>query len=564
MWRKKWWLLIAVVMVGCSGEKPEHNTRVSQASHPEVSLSGSNFEIDTDANLKLDDPAPSKDWASVTEDRKTDLATGQTDDSFGQGTKEDTAVPSVVSGQIPNNKSDLLTFGVYQEVTSATFVHMFWHRVQEPTGTTNMDFEFNQSRTLSANNKTPIRTAGDLLIQYDLAQGGVNPILSLSTWLTTAPPGCGGPQEPSCCEAGNTLPCWSPKIALNGAEAGTPKAAGSINTSAIPAADSDGLATGDGSVSPRTFGEASVNFTEALQNVTGCTTFGSVYLKSRASDSFTAAVKDFIAPVDVNITTCGSVSIIKTDDAGNALNGAQFSLYTDNAPVGGTRGAEDTLTNPELKCTTAGSGTCTIINVPFGEYWVVETSTPAGYGTAADQHVSVTSTTPNPTALTFVDPRLRGAIKITKVAKHASADGGSMPLAGVDFTVNGETKTTDANGIVCFDNLLFGNYTVHEVTEPGYAAVDDTTVTVDNAATCAGSPYAGEAITVNNTPLTNITCSAASQVTGATRSHISCTGPGGAIAPDPADSTPDAYDDISETYKNLVPGTYTCTLVIDP
>ena len=31
------------------------------ASHPEVSLSGSNFEIDTNANLKVDDAFPSID-----------------------------------------------------------------------------------------------------------------------------------------------------------------------------------------------------------------------------------------------------------------------------------------------------------------------------------------------------------------------------------------------------------------------------------------------------------------------------------------------------------------------
>jgi hypothetical protein len=35
------------------------------ASHPEVSLPGSDFEIDTNANLKLDDAAPSIDWAGV-------------------------------------------------------------------------------------------------------------------------------------------------------------------------------------------------------------------------------------------------------------------------------------------------------------------------------------------------------------------------------------------------------------------------------------------------------------------------------------------------------------------
>ena len=31
------------------------------ASHPEASLPGSNFEIDINANLKVDDPAPSID-----------------------------------------------------------------------------------------------------------------------------------------------------------------------------------------------------------------------------------------------------------------------------------------------------------------------------------------------------------------------------------------------------------------------------------------------------------------------------------------------------------------------
>jgi hypothetical protein len=30
-----------------------------------ASLPGSNFEIDTDANLKVDNPAPSIDWAGI-------------------------------------------------------------------------------------------------------------------------------------------------------------------------------------------------------------------------------------------------------------------------------------------------------------------------------------------------------------------------------------------------------------------------------------------------------------------------------------------------------------------
>jgi hypothetical protein len=169
------------------------------ASHPEASLPGSNFEIDVDANLKLDDPAPSIDWASVSEIRKADTASGQNDESFGNGTKEDTAVPSVVTGGIPPNKSDLKVFGVYQEGnTSSGFLNLFWSRVQDPTGTTNMDFEFNKNKceivngqptqgsNCSANNVTPIRSVGDVLIQYDLSNGGVNPTISIRRWQGSA------------------------------------------------------------------------------------------------------------------------------------------------------------------------------------------------------------------------------------------------------------------------------------------------------------------------------------------------------------------------------------------
>ena len=177
------------------------------ASHSEVSLPGSNFEIDTDANLKVDDPAPSIDWANVAETRKADTPSGSADESFGNGTKEDTAVPSVVDGGIPPNKSDLKFFGVYQEGnTSGGFLNLFWSRVQEPSGTTNMDFEFNQSSTASANGITPIRSGGDLLIQYDLSQGGTNPKLFLSTWVASG--------SKSLCEAANATPCWSKKVDL--------------------------------------------------------------------------------------------------------------------------------------------------------------------------------------------------------------------------------------------------------------------------------------------------------------------------------------------------------------
>src|SRR4029453_1914304 len=101
-----------------------------------------------------------------------------------------------------------------------------------------------------------------------------------------------------------------------------------------------------------------------------------------------------------------------TDDTGAALAGAEFTLYNDNAPIGGSRGAEDTITT--LKCTTVADGTCTIGSVFAGEYWVVETVTPPGHDTAADQHVTVVGGVTTPVTVTFVDPRQRGAILIPK------------------------------------------------------------------------------------------------------------------------------------------------------
>jgi hypothetical protein len=66
------------------------------ASHPLASLAGSNFEIDVDANLKVDHTGRD-DWASVTEIRNSDAATGWNDDSYAGGAKEDDACPGTTT-----------------------------------------------------------------------------------------------------------------------------------------------------------------------------------------------------------------------------------------------------------------------------------------------------------------------------------------------------------------------------------------------------------------------------------------------------------------------------------
>src|SRR5215216_6396206 len=195
------------------------------ASHPEASLAGSNFEIDVDANLKQNDPAPSIDWASVTEIRATDKVNGTGDDSYAGGVKEDTVCPAATTDSIPPNKSDLLSFHVYREPGSGThpgFLNLAWSRVTEPTGTTLMDFEFNKSSTKCASGPNVVRTVGDLLIEYSIDQGGSRADITGRTWTGTA---WGAPQDLDSSTACGGGPC----------------ATGTINSSPIPAADSDGL-----------------------------------------------------------------------------------------------------------------------------------------------------------------------------------------------------------------------------------------------------------------------------------------------------------------------------------
>ena len=63
-----------------------------------------------------------------------------------------------------------------------------------------------------------------------------------------------------------------------------------------------------------------------------------------------------------------------------------------------------------------------------------------------------------------------------------------------------------------------------------------------------------------NTPLTDVTVSVNSQVDGGTFSSVDC---------EPSDDDPDlpltsGTGDGSVTLEDLVPGTYVCTVVIDP
>ena len=157
---------------------------------------------------------------------------------------------------------------------------------------------------------------------------------------------------------------------------------------------------------------------------------------------------------------------------------------------------------------------------------------------------------------TFTNELLVGSISIHKTHLLKTA-GGDQPEGNVSFDVTGPsghfTVTTDANGNVCLDNLFFGDYTVTEQVPPGESADTPTqTITVSHVSYCGDGN--GENATFHNTPLTDIHVQTHSEVVGGTSSTIVCdTGATGGPAPD---ATADSI--------GLLPGTYHCTVVVDP
>jgi hypothetical protein len=289
-----------------------------------VPLTGSTF-AGGDGNLQTSPTTfGSTDWQNVAGlHAGFDQPSGTGDNSFGQGTKEDNAAVTVVSGSIPPNKSDLTRFYEASEIGSNNhnFLYLAWER-SNVLGSANMDFEINQATTPGLGTPgahTINRTAGDLLVTYDFTNGGGKPTLGLLFWVTSG--------STSQCFASNSLPCWGNHVTLNGSDS-----IGAVNNLD---AVTDPLFSGSPNyinpVPALQFGETAIDLTAAGVFPPGtCEAFGSAFIKSRASASFGAEVKDFIAPVPVNISNCGSIKIIKHTDP-RGVN--QVFGYTSNLPA---------------------------------------------------------------------------------------------------------------------------------------------------------------------------------------------------------------------------------------
>jgi hypothetical protein len=536
---------------------------VAFASHPEASLAGSNFEIDLNANLKVDDPSPpSLDWANVNEIRATDKVNGTGDNSYSGGVKEDTVCPGETTDSIPPNKSDLLSFHVYREQGTGShpgFLNLAWSRVSEPSGTTLMDFEFNQ-RSLQQDgcpsSPNVARTAGDLLIEYAIDQGGARADITALRWTGT--------------EWGSTVDLDEPNPLCGGA----PCASGTINSSPIPAGESDGLIP-SGFKQARTFGEAHIDLRLIFQ-ANKCASFGTAMLKSRSSDSFTSQLKDFVAPVGINLQNCGQVIIRKQTDPDGATATFGYTKAFSTDPVStNTFTLQDDGVKDYGKTVLFGSG-----------YTVTEDVIPANWALDHVDCSASTGVTPsiNSATVTFAidadtdvldctyyNEEQLGALKILK----NSTKGGAVSQPGADFSYDSSSVTDNGNGDedpdvgeVCVSGLALGDYTVNETSPPpgyGGASQSNQTATVVTGTNCTDNQPTGTGVaTFTNAPLADIQVNFRDGGSGETTvTSMTCENTGTT-----ADTTPaDGWDD-SVTHEGIEidpsPRTVTCEIVIDP
>lgn len=515
-------------------------------------LPGSNFESD-DGNLVVN-TAGNHDWVNAPNlSVGVDKPTGTQDNSFGQGAKEDNVATTVVSGSIPNSKADLARFAIAGEqlANGHQMLYLAWSR-ENQSGTVNFDFEINaaaQPDLTTPGPKLLNRTVNDLLINYAFQGGSNSPTLTRYHWNGSSWTNDG--VISSTCSNGQTN---AAQVAEN--LGGNP----SVNRPA------------------QQFGEAAIDMVCAgIVQQNACESFNSAYVKSRSSTSFTSEIKDFIAPVSLHFSNCGKLTIIKHTSPRGLDQAFSYSTSGGLLPAPGTFSLNDNGNSSG----DSAANTKVFDNLHAGSYSVTEGADPTGFafssvscsgqGAAADASISGEQVTADIHAgdditCTYVNNQQLGAIKISKTSSKGTA------LAGAVFGITGpggysNSVTTGADGTVCVDGLVFGSYSVTETAAPAGYDIDNPnaqSATVNVNTDCNSDPFAGASVSASDTPLTDISASVASEAPGGTQSNIHCVDSGNNEVGDSPQPSSGNAESASTSATGLHPGTYTCTITIDP
>jgi hypothetical protein len=453
---------------------------------------------------------------------------------------------------------------------------------------------------------------GDLLIVYDYEGSTTSPTLTYRQWIDA------NSTVASTCEISNdNPPCWSPAKPLTAA--GYAEAQVNFGANNVPGAGiADDLAPGGTeTLGLKEFGEAGIDLTAAgIFGSSTCLGFGQAEAVSRSSGNSGNAAMEDVSGGPVNINNCGTITIIKhTSPRGRNQAFTYTSNLHPNSGAGGVSsgvGATGAFSLNDTANTTGDSTANTVSesDLQAGTYTVTEGSDPAGFAfnnvtcdsthaatTAGSKLVTISLVANDNITCTYVNDQQLGAIRIKKTSSKAAAtalsgahfrictngsDGGAFTTCTAAKTGSDDLGPTDSNGFVCLSGLAFGDYYVSEKSAPTGYARDDLTlhkVTVDTNTDCTDTlahAYDGEALTFTDTPLTDLTLTVSSEVSGGTKSAVKCLNSSNAHIGNSPKPTNVNFADTS-TYGDpvtvqadpthgaaLTPGTYVCTVVVDP
>lgn len=179
----------------------------------------------------------------------------------------------------------------------------------------------------------------------------------------------------------------------------------------------------------------------------------------------------------------GEVTLKKVSDRNPELGlaGAVFSLYT----------ADGTLVRSGL--TTGNDGMLTVTGLEWGDYYLIETEAPMGYELSGEK-IEFSINAENDAGRTLgVDGVLvveneqkPASLRVIKLELLEDGTKGTTPVAGAFYNLYNMTGRllgtykTDENGLIAFDDLAFGTYTLRETAAAeGYLLdTEDITLTV--------------------------------------------------------------------------------------
>jgi hypothetical protein len=283
---------------------------------------------------------------AVSTRHQTDLYNSGSDDVFTQGSKFTDYISALHWGlSTAPNKNDIHN-GVFHASGDASgnqWVFIGGDRL-DVAGTSYIDFEFLQG-TITTNASTFTgsglaggRTIGDINISMEYNNGGSAPKVVIYRWAPTS-------------EAG-TAWTWDStgSAAITDAYAKTNLVAVDVPFGAFGATTYQAFA----------FVEAAINVTQLVSLAGGGNCAGlsikTLWIKTKASSSSTAALKDFMTPISLDLTF-GGVSI----NAAGPFCVSASAVQLTGSPSGGTFSGPGTSSSGLFTPSTAGVGTHTVV-----------------------------------------------------------------------------------------------------------------------------------------------------------------------------------------------------------